>query len=267
MDLRGEKYRLGRMVKAGYLSWSAEPHMTEEKPATLFVPTRWTLVRAAGGPEGTASRRALAELCGTYWLPLYAYVRRRGHSPQDAEDLTQGFFVRLLRLQSLKGLQAKSGKFRAFLLASMKHYLSDERDKERAARRDARVTVSLDAGAAEQRLQHDLADEMTPERHYDRQWALTLLETVVERLRAEHHAAGRGALFDALRFVIAGDEGAEPYAAVAARLGLSEEAVRVAAHRLRKRYRAVLHEEIAQTLDDPSQVADELRELRRSLAS
>ncbi len=241
--------------------------MQKEKSSTRFEPTRWTLVRAAGGPDGTASRRALAELCGTYWLPLYSYVRRRGHSPHDAEDLTQGFFARLLRLQSLKGLQSDRGRFRAFLLASMKHYLSDERDKEWAACRDARLSVSLDAEAAERKLSHEPVDGMSPERVFDRQWALTLLETVVERLRAEHHAAGRGELFDALRFVIVGDEGAEPYAVVAGRLGLSEEAVRVAAHRLRKRYRAALHEEIAQTLDDPSQVADELRELRRSLAS
>ncbi|WP_353565562.1 RNA polymerase sigma factor [Haloferula sargassicola] len=230
------------------------------------MPTRWTLVRAAGGADGTASRRALEELCRTYWLPLYGYVRRRGHRPHDAEDLTQGFFARLLRLRSLEGLQSERGRFRAFLLASMKHYLSDERDKQWAACRDERLNVTLDAEAAEQKLRHEPTEGISPERLFARQWALTLLETVVERLSAEYHASGRGMLFDALRFVIAGDEGAEPYAVVAGRLGSSEEAVRVAAHRLRKRYRAILHEEIAQTLDDPADVADELRELRRSLA-
>ena len=130
-----------------------------------------------------------------YWLPLYSYVRRRGYSPHDAEDLTQGFFARLLRLHSIKGLHSDRGRFRAFLLASMKHYLSDERDKVWAACRDGRLTVSLHAETAEQKLIHEPIDRMSPEQFFDRQWALTLLETVVERLRAEHHAAGRGELF------------------------------------------------------------------------
>jgi RNA polymerase sigma factor (sigma-70 family) len=231
-----------------------------------FVPTRWTLVLTAGRADTTRAHDALAELCRTYWYPLYAYARRRGNSPADAEDLTQGFFARLLRLNSLADVRRDKGKFRAFLLASMNHYLADARDHDRAQRRDVQRTIALDAEAADTRYRREPADHLTPERLFERQWALNLLETVVQRLRQEYEASGRGMLFGELRWAISGGKSEVPYDELAVRLGLSEAAVRVAAHRLRKRYRQVLREEIAHTVADPADVEAELQYLRRVLS-
>lgn len=233
-----------------------------------FVPTRWTLVCAAAergaSPE---SERALAQLCQTYWFPLYAYVRRRGYSPADAEDLTQGFFARLLQLNSLADVRREKGKFRAFLLAAMNHYLADEWDRAHAQKRGADRVVSLDAQSAETRYGREPVDNMTPERLFERQWAMTLLETVLQRLDREHTAAGKGALFSELRFAIMGDKSAVPYTDLATRLGMTEEAVRVAVHRLRQRYRRFLREEIAHTVVDEAEIGAELQYLRRVLSS
>src|SRR5688572_5201617 len=153
------------------------------------------MIRRAHGTDTTAARDALAELCQSCWYPLYAYVRRSGCDPQDAEDLTQGFFARLLRLDSLATVRREHGKFRAFLLASLKHFLADERDFASAQRRDARRTISLDAVAAEERYRALPAGTLTQDQMFERQWALTLLETVMQRLAREYEASGRGALF------------------------------------------------------------------------
>jgi RNA polymerase sigma factor (sigma-70 family) len=232
-----------------------------------FATTHWSAVLTAACSDTTRARAALEKLCQTYWYPLYAYARRRGHSPPDAEDLTQGFFARLLKLNSLADVRREKGKFRAFLLASMNHYLADEWDRARAQRRDVRRTISLDTGAAETRYRREPADQLTPERLFERQWALTLLETVVQRLHREYEADGKGELFMQLRFAITGDKSAVPYTDLAARIGMSEEAVRVAVHRLRRRYRQLLREEIAHTVTTEDEVADELRSLRRILSS
>jgi RNA polymerase sigma factor (sigma-70 family) len=246
----------------------SEPsHSSSATPADIFATTRWTVVLKAAHSDTTRARMALADLCQTYWFPLYAYVRRRGHGSHDAEDLTQGFFARLLRLNSLSAVRRDDGKFRAFLLASLKHYLADEWDRASAQKRAVERTVSLDAEMAEHRYQSETADQLNPERLFERQWALTLLETVLQRLCHEYESSGRGAAFAELRFAITGDKNAVPYAALATRLGTTEENVRVSVHRLRQRYRQLLREEVAHTVENPSEVADELAALRRVLSS
>ncbi len=239
---------------------------TRHPQEDLFATTRWSTIRRAHGSDTTAARAALAELCQTYWPPLYAYARRTGCSPHDAEDATQGFFARLLRLESLAAVSRERGKFRAFLLASLKHYLADQRDAAHAQRRDSRATFSLDAASAEARYLAVPADTLTPEELYDRQWALTLLDTVMQRLALEYQTAGRARLFDALRYCIAGEKSVVPTRELAAQLSLRDEAVRVNVHRLRQRYRAVLREELAHTVGSEAEVMDELRELRRILS-
>jgi RNA polymerase sigma factor (sigma-70 family) len=224
-------------------------------------------VLTAGRSDTTRARDALARHCQTYWYPLYAYVRRRGYSPADAEDLTQGFFARLLKLESLADVRRERGKFRSFLLAAMNHYLSDQRDRALAKKRGMQQTISLDSRSAETRYGREPADTVTPERLFEQQWALTLLETVVQRLRHEYETDGKGELFMGLRFAITGERSAVPYAELATQLGLSEEAVRVTVHRLRRRYRQLLREEIAHTVTTEDEVADELQSLRRILSS
>ena len=231
----------------------------------IFAQTRWTLIRRAAGSD-TAAREALAGLCGTYWQPLYAYLRKTGRTPPDAEDLTQGFFERLLRLDSLATVRREEGKFRAFLLASLKHYLADQHDMAHAQKRDVRLTIPLDGGNAETRYLTVPADALTPDQMFERQWAITLLERVMRRLAVEYDAAGKGELFAELRFAIAGEKSAVPYSELSARIGMSEEAVRVAVHRLRQRYRTALREELAQTVSSEEEVLEELRYLRRILS-
>jgi RNA polymerase sigma factor (sigma-70 family) len=236
------------------------------KPRDYFATTHWTMVLNAGRSDSTAARNALAQLCQSYWYPLYAYVRRRGNSPQDAEDLTQGFFTRLLELDSLAAVGREKGKFRSFLLASLNHYLSDEWDRECARKRGKGRVISLDANMAEARWSREPADTLTPEKLFERKWATTLLETVVQRLQGEYEFSGKGPLFMALRFSIAGDKAEEPYVKLSAELGLSEAALRVAVHRLRQRYRQMLRDEIARTVATEAEVDGEIQHLYRALA-
>lgn len=238
-----------------------------ESRKDFFATTRWTVVLRAGHPDDAHARVALAELCQTYWYPLYAYARRQGCDPPDAEDATQGFFAKLLKLNSLEGMERDKGRFRAFLLASMKHHLADLRDYASAQKRDRSRTISLDAQAAESRYRFEPVDTVTPEQLFERRWALTLLETVMQRLREDYEGSGRTALFEALRFAITGDKNAVPYTELAADLEMTAEAVSVAVHRLRRRYREVLREEIAHTVADESEIADELNSLRRILSA
>jgi RNA polymerase sigma-70 factor (ECF subfamily) len=235
------------------------------KPREYFATTHWTLILEAGRSDSTGAREALAQLCETYWYPLYAYVRRRGEPPADAEDLTQGFFARLLGLNSLADVRREKGKFRSFLLASLNHYLSDERDRARAQKRGGGQITSLDAAAAEARFNCEPADTLTPEKLFERKWAMTVLETVVQRLQDEYESAGKGELFKALRFSIAGDKNDSSYTRLAADLALSEPALRVAVHRLRQRYRQLLRNEIARTVATPAEVEDEIRHLYAAL--
>lgn len=234
-------------------------------PRDVFVTTRWTVVLAAGrGDDTETARTALGELCQTYWYPLDAFVRRRGCGPQDAEDRVQGFFARLIRLNSIAELRRGEGRFRAFLLGSLKHYLADEWDRESAARRDVRRTVSWDAMEADARYAAEPADALSPERLYARQWAFALLEGVCRRLRAAYEAEGKGGLFVLLQGAVTG--GSLDYGDLAGRSGQTEGALRVAAHRLRQRYRQVLREAIAETVERPEEVESELADLRRALA-
>jgi RNA polymerase sigma-70 factor (ECF subfamily) len=216
-----------------------------------FAHTRWSVVLAAQDPVRATT--ALEELCRTYWYPLYAYVRRCGHSAEDAQDLTQAFFARLLEKNWLESVAPEKGRFRAFLLVALKHFLANEWDKARAQKRGGGVVpVSLDA---ETRYQREPRDELSPDRLFDRQWALAVLAIVLHRLGDKQR------LFAALRGTLTGEEPAGGYAAVARQLGLNEGAIKVAVHRLRKRYRELLRAEIAQTVSDPAQVAEELRSL------
>ena len=225
-----------------------------------FAATRWTLVLNAAKQGGAVKARlALAELCRLYWYPLYAYVRRRGHSPADAQDLTQAFFARLLEKNWLDAVTPEKGKFRAFLLAAVKHFLANEWDKVQAQKRGGgTIPVSLDA---ETRYQREPLNELSPDRLFDRQWALALLDLVLNRLRDEHDSADKRQLFEALRGTLTGDQPETGYAELGRQLGMNEGAIKVAVHRLRKRYREMLRAEIAQTVSDPGQVAEELRAL------
>lgn len=235
-------------------------------PVPGFQPTRWSVVVTAGNEQAiTRAGKALAELCETYWFPLYAYVRRRGYKPADAEDLTQQFFARLLEKNTIAAAQRERGKFRSFLLSSLNHFLADEWDKAGAQKRGARRIVSLDAQSAESRYRSEPRDTLSPDRLFDRQWALRLLEEVMGQLQAEYAKAGRGQLFAQLRFCLTGDRSTLPYSEHAAQLRMTEGAVKVAVHRLRQRYRARLREEIAQTVATAEEVEEELRFLFRTL--
>lgn len=240
---------------------------TEEKPNTvargdIFATTHWTLVLAAGSGSSPAAGTALEELCRTYWYPLYVYVRRQGHSREDAEDLTQEFFARFLAKNYLAGVDSNRGRFRAFLLASLKHFLANEWDRSQRQKRGGGVApLSLDWQDADTRYQIDPADNLSPDKLYDRTWAMTLLERVVARLRDESRAEGRGSQFEQLKFYLMVGSDKVPAAEVAAALVMSEGAVRVAIHRLRRRYRELLRQEVAQTLADPGQAEEEMRVL------
>ena len=236
-----------------------------QRPA--FVTTHWSVVLTAGRSDTTRARDALANLCQTYWFPLYAYVRRRGHSPEDAQDLTQAFFARLLERNWVGQADQQKGRFRSFLLSAMNHFLADEWDKARAQKRGGGVLpVPLQFDTAETRYGHEPADNVTPEQNYERRWALTLLDKVLGRLRSEYDQEGRTELFTALHPCLVGDRTAQPYVELAGKLGVSEGAVKSAAHRLRQRYRQLLHDEIAQTVASPGEVDEELHHLFAVLA-
>lgn len=242
------------------------PPSETARPRDYLPTTQWTLVLHAACNDSTSARLALAQLCQSYWYPLYAYARRRGNSPADAEDLTQGFFARLLELNSLADVRREKGKFRSFLLASLNHYLSDEWDRARAQKRGKGRVFSLDASLAEERFCREPADALTPEKLFERQWAMTLLESVVQKLQDEYQSAGKGALFAALKSGIAAEQGEVSYAELSSQLGISGPALRVALHRLRQRYRQLLRDEIARTVASKSEVDDEIRHLFAALA-
>jgi RNA polymerase sigma factor (sigma-70 family) len=229
----------------------------------VFVTTHWSRVLAVSGEDTTQAREALEQLCRTYWYPLYAYVRRRGSSPQDAQDLTQTFFARLLERRWISRAEPERGRFRTFLLTALSRFLADEWDKARAQKRGGGVTfVPVQLESAETRYGCEPADRSTPEQCYERSWALTLLETVLHRLRDEYKQEGNGELFAALNSTLIGGSESQPYADLARRLETNEGAVKVAVHRMRKRYRLLLRAEIAQTLDADEDLEEELRHLQ-----
>jgi RNA polymerase sigma-70 factor (ECF subfamily) len=236
--------------------------MSEHPFADRFPTTHWSRVVAAGDRAAPEARDALTELCRAYWYPLYAFVRRKGHGPEDAQDLVQGFFAALLEHEALAALDRDKGRFRSFLMAACTHYRSNQIDRRKARKRGGgRSIVSIDNLEAESRYGSEPAHELTAERLYQRRWATTLLERVLATLEAEMHQAGKARLFDALRPALLGEAERVPYAGIAAELGMSEGAARAAAHRLRNRYRTLLHEEVARTVADPEEVAEEVRDL------
>jgi RNA polymerase sigma-70 factor (ECF subfamily) len=233
-----------------------------------FVTTHWSVVLTAGRDNATGAHEALAKLCQTYWYPLYAYVRRRGHSPEDAQDLTQEFFARLLERSWIGRADRQKGRFRSFLLSALNHFLADEWDKARAQKRGGGFKfVPLQFDQAETRYGHEPADQSTTaEQNYERRWALTLLEEVLQRLRAEYISEGHAELFEALHPCLVGDRTAQPYVELGAKLSMSEGAVKSAVHRLRQRYRHLLHDQIAQTVARPGDVEEELKHLFSALS-
>ena len=236
-------------------------------PRDVFVTTRWTMVLSAGRKSSPHSERALAELCQTYWYPLYAFVRRQGRTKEDAEDLVQTFFARFLEKNYLEGLAAERGKFRAFLLAALKHFLANEWDRVQAQKRGGGAEhLSLNWQDADERFHLDPPDPTNPERLFDREWALALLDRVIARLAAECARDGKADLFTQAKGFLTVSSAAIPYGEAAKQLGVDEGTLRVAVHRLRKRYRELLRDEIAQTLAEPGQVDEELRSLLAALA-
>jgi len=227
-----------------------------------FVTTHWSVVLTAGRNDTPRARVALERLCQTYWYPLYAYVRRRGQSPEDAKDLTQEFFARLLEHNWVGRADQQKGRFRSFLLSAMNCFLADEWDKARAQKRGGGLApLPLQFDTAETRYSHEPADRVTPEHSYERRWALTLLDTVLRRLRSEYDQEGRQELFAMLHPCLVGERTAQPYAELAVKLGVSEGAVKTAVHRLRQRYRELLRDEIAQTVAESAEVDEELKHL------
>lgn len=239
---------------------------TEPGAGRRFETTEWSLVLAAGQGGSATAEQALARLCALYWYPVFAFVRRKGHAPEDAQDLTQGFFARLIEKGDLGDADRSRGRFRSFLLTACQHYLVNQHDRARAQKRGGgRTPVPIDAAVAERRYERAFAHGETPERLYDRQWALTLLDSVFQSLRAEYAENGRRELFDRLKEFVTVDEDAGTHADAAKDLGTSAGAVKVAVHRLRRRFREELLKRVADTLGPDHDVEDEIRHLLETL--
>ena len=244
------------------MSTNDPPDDPGPRPAWRFASTRWSVVAAAGRKGSPQARAALAVLCQAYWYPLYAYARRRLARADDAQDLTQEFFARLLEKDYLQAADPHRGKFRSFLLTAFQRFLAKEHARATARKRGGgRRTLSLEFQEGEHRYRLEPADPATPEKLYERRWALTLLAQALARLRQELTAAGKERLFEALKGTLTGDGTGEPYERIGRDLGLSEPAVKTAAHRLRRRYQELLRAEVAQTVASPEEVEDELRDL------
>jgi RNA polymerase sigma-70 factor (ECF subfamily) len=229
-----------------------------------FPTTRWTVVIAAGDPKRPEAHSALKSLCEAYWYPLYAYVRRRGYPADQAQDLTQEFFVRVLDGRYLDRADAEKGRFRGFILTSLKFFLADEADRNRTQKRGGGNVLSLEISSGEERYLRDPTHDETPERIFERRWALSTLERVMDKLRDEFVQHGRVDHFNRLKAFLL-DQAETPYAALARETGTSEGALKVAVHRLRKRYRELFRQEIAETVSDPADVESELRYLAAAL--
>ena len=229
---------------------------------TRFATTSWTKVLAARDAPSTEARQALEGLCRVYWYPLYALVRRQGHDAEESRDLTQAYFAELLEKGYLDDYDPERGRFRVFLMASVKHFLSKEREKALAWKRGGRAdVVSLDADEVEGRYRVEPVDQLTPEQIFERRWALTVLERALSRLRRDQEDADRGREFQQLEGFLTGQGALASYREVAERLGTSESAVKSAIHRLRQRFGQVLRSEIAETVSSPTEVDDEVKHL------
>ncbi len=242
----------------------------DEKPdrrAAWFSTTHWSLVLAAGDSRNDHSQEALEVLCDRYWYPLYAYVRRRGFDPEGAKDLTQGFFAQFLEKGYLGRADRDRGRFRSFLLASLKHYLADQRDREQAQKRGGHARIlSIDLEKAEEKYQLRSSEGETPEQVFDRQWALAQLNRAFEQLRADMGEKGDTRRFEILKGFLAGEENRGSYGAAAAKLELSEGTLRVAVHRMRRRFGEILRREIADTVEEEGKIEEEIRYLFASLS-
>jgi len=237
------------------------PPLTNQR----FTTTHWSVVLSAKGPHAA---EALEKLCGTYWAALYAYVRREGHAPADAADLTQAFFARFLEKQFLQDVDRQKGKFRSFLLKTLNHFLADEWRHAHAEKREgAHLVISINAEEWETRYGHELASEVTPEKIFERRWAMTLFDQALARLREESGQAGTGRHFDLLKDFLSSASSDGAYATVANQLGLSPGTIAVQVHRLRKRYGELVRDEVAHTVTSPDEVEEELRHLLGVLGS
>ena len=242
---------------------SRSEHATAEPtPQQSFVTTHWSVVLAARAPDAPQAAAALAELCRTYWYPLYAFVRRKGHSPHDAQDLTQAFFARLLEKNYVAQVDRERGRFRTYLLAALTHFLADEWDKARRLKRGGdREIISFDAASAEERYRLEPIDQLDASKLYERRWVTTLFDKVLARLEQEFRDSGKGELFDGLKSSLLAEDSGSSYAELGSPMGLTEDAVKQAVHRMRRRYRELFREEIAQTVAGPGEVEDELKHL------
>lgn len=238
-----------------------EPKTTDPAARhSLFVTTRWSTILKARDQSAPGSAEALESLCGSYWYPLYAFVRRQGRSPHDAQDLTQAFFARLLQKDYLQSAAREKGRFRTFLIVALKRFLANEWDRARAQKRGGgRTFLSFDNAEAERRYEAEPSDGSRADRIYERRWALTLLEQALRRLREDYERTNRSGDYENLKPFLAAERGTIPYVQIASELGTSEGAARVLIHRLRKQFRVLFREEIAQTVSDPAEVDDEVR--------
>ena len=232
-----------------------------ENGAAVFATTHWSVVLEAQG-ESPAAQDALEKLCRTYWRPVYAFLRRQGVGPEEAEDITQGFFAQLLERRKFSSLRKEKGRLRSFLLGALKYFLADERRRATAIKRGrGQRLIPLEELRADERIDMEPADPVTAEMIYERRWALTVLEHVLSRLKDEYQTAGNAALFDLLKQLLPDEPGSPSQADIAARLGMTENAIRQAFYRFRQRYQSLLREEIAHTVATPGDIEDELRHL------
>ena len=236
-------------------------------PRSEFATTSWTLIRAAASDSGKKSHPALATVCRIYWRPVYAFIRRNGHEPDQAQDLTQEFFARLIEKNYLEEADQARGKFRSFLLSSVKHFLANENDRVRAVKRGGRHRiVSVDTAEAEGWYVPATADEVTPERLFERRWALTLLERVMSKLRQQYAESGKAAHFESIVVYLMRDSSTIRYELLASRTGLTEGALRMAVYRLKQKYRSTLRAEIAQTVATEADIDSEIQFLMTVLS-
>jgi len=241
--------------------------LTDCIPPSPFVTTRWSVILEAQRNDAADSAAALELLCRTYWPPLYSYARRRGHSPHDAEDLTQGFFARLLEKGYLHAADRAKGRFRQFVLMAFKRFLTNQWDRDQRLKRGGdTIIVPLDTDLAERLYRDDAAYSISPDAAFERRWALSLLDRAATRLRTEFETAGKTDEFRFLKPFLTADRNAISYSQIARALGTNEGAARVSVHRMRKRFRQIFREEIAATVANPSDVDEEVRHLIAALA-
>lgn len=253
-------------LRSSLVKPSKAPEEAFHRGAGQFATTHWTAVMSAGRDDSSRAFRALSELCEVYWYPLYAYVRRRGHEHEEALDLTQEFFARLLKGESLESVDRRKGKFRSFLLASMNHFLAKEWTRANRQKRGGGYAIhSLQDDTAERRYLQEPSTNGSPDALYERRWAMTMLETALARLHEDYQGRAKTDIYDALKGFLSGNEGEERYAEVAGRIGMTVGAVKVAVHRMRARYGVILRQTIAETVGSPEEVDEEILNLHRVL--